>query len=756
MRKKKLVSVGLALVLALSLSLVTAVPALADAPAINGTIGEGEWDGATVIDIIGGMGTVSVIAESGYLYVLFEVTDSTDARTQYEGEVGNDQISINVNPTDGGSWGFPYDLIFETSALSGGGEGGPDDGGHHWLPWNPKENSGTLDGWATRWFPDDTQEALPDDLESATVYSNGQRITEWKLPLASNGVPKVGGAIDVGDGNSYVYPANLDWNTASTFVTLHSPTLILENKNPADWSVIADDTAGTLHYALSGSEFEYNFRATGLEGEEVVGYALIYYADYEERFDDWGGDNPGAVIGYFKTDGNGTILTVSGSVDLGMDLPCPPDANMYEHNYTEPPDEYANAHGAKIWLVPTSALTESMPELPVIVWAPATFLFETDLITYNDTDWPEFEFDEVGNQEAGVAFSINITARYDNGETDTSYTGTAALADSTGTIDPVVTGAFVDGNWTGDVTITEADVTIIQATDGDIIGTEGPFVVYPGPVATIEIDPKDSYIIFFNCEDYNHYLYDEYGNETEGDVVYSIDEAAGEMDNSDYCDGVAGVWTVTVTYWEDEEPTEITDTASLRVYNWLSRLRDGWTLISTPKHLDPDSAFETDVLLVYRYVAGEGYLSIDRFGGELDLNDLEPVEAFYVKCAEEEGGRVVGLIWSDGVQGVSNKELAAGWNLVSTACLLDAYTVMSPLRYIDVGEEQGVGLTTIVSQKFYQFSLGFQLPALTQGDWNNELREQLLWPFNGYWVYMNGAKVFGVIPDGVMNWEMPQ
>jgi len=196
-------------------------------PVIDGTVAAGEWDGATVIPVASAMGTVSVIAEAGYLYVLFDVLDSTDARTAYPGEVGNDQISININPTDGGSWGFPYDIIFETSALSA------EDGGHHVLPWNPKVNSGTIDGWATRWFPNDAQEALPGDLESATVYSGGKRITEWKLPLATiapspGDTLKVGGAIDVGDGNSYVYPVGLLWADASTYVDVLYELLVAE------------------------------------------------------------------------------------------------------------------------------------------------------------------------------------------------------------------------------------------------------------------------------------------------------------------------------------------------------------------------------------------------------------------------------------------------------------------------------------------------------------------------------------------------
>ena len=190
------------------------MPVSADPPTINGMIGSGEWDGALSIPVASGMGTVKILSTTAadYLYVLFDLVDSTDARLG-QNLKGNDQISINVNPTDGGSWGFPYDLIFETSAD---------------LPWNPKVNSGTIDGWNTRWFPNNAQQSLPSDLESATIYSGGKRITEWKLPLASivvspGDVLQLGGAVEVGDGNSYVYPIGLDWNTASTFAVYTLP-----------------------------------------------------------------------------------------------------------------------------------------------------------------------------------------------------------------------------------------------------------------------------------------------------------------------------------------------------------------------------------------------------------------------------------------------------------------------------------------------------------------------------------------------------
>jgi hypothetical protein len=48
----------------------------------------------------------------------------------------------------------------------------------------------------------------------------GKRVTEIKLPL--NGVDplKIGGAVDIGDGNSYAWPIGLNWNQYSTFFSL--------------------------------------------------------------------------------------------------------------------------------------------------------------------------------------------------------------------------------------------------------------------------------------------------------------------------------------------------------------------------------------------------------------------------------------------------------------------------------------------------------------------------------------------------------
>ncbi len=181
------------------------------APTIDGIVQTGEWADAKPIAVASVMGTVSVMADINYLYVLLDINDSTDARLG-QNLVGNDQVGLNINPTNGGAWGFPYDIIFQTGADPAAWGG---------------TSSGDSDGWKTQWSikvggVTTQQLSLPVGLKTMTFYGGGRRISEWKIPLSSiNPEPgdmlKLGGAIDVGDGSSYVYPIGLAWADASTF-----------------------------------------------------------------------------------------------------------------------------------------------------------------------------------------------------------------------------------------------------------------------------------------------------------------------------------------------------------------------------------------------------------------------------------------------------------------------------------------------------------------------------------------------------------
>ncbi len=167
------------------------------------------------IDVQDDLGSVLVgvdTASPDYLYVQIMVEDGTDAR-EGENPVGSDQTGLNINPTDGADWGHPYDIIFQTGA-------DPD-------AWHG-DSSGEIDGWGTDWsINGEHQESLPDGLEVTTTYhEDGRREQVWLIPLDTiNWLESVyrllvGGATEIGDGASYLYPADLLWSDASTFVVL--------------------------------------------------------------------------------------------------------------------------------------------------------------------------------------------------------------------------------------------------------------------------------------------------------------------------------------------------------------------------------------------------------------------------------------------------------------------------------------------------------------------------------------------------------
>jgi predicted ribosomally synthesized peptide with SipW-like signal peptide len=150
-------------------------------------------------------------------------------------------------------------------------------------------------------------------------------------------------------------------------VQLEGTTVLLENKTDAPGESYVDFTGrhGLLDYNSEGPTFDYTFEATGLQLN--TSYSLIYYAD------PWPGTG-GCLIATFTSDGSGDIISTSGSVDLGMDLPIATDDNAPQ--------------GAKIWLVPSTHYSTTTPGVSgqVTTWAESLFLFETHTIKYDDTD----------------------------------------------------------------------------------------------------------------------------------------------------------------------------------------------------------------------------------------------------------------------------------------------------------------------------------------------------------------------------------
>jgi hypothetical protein len=107
-----------------------------------------------------------------------------------------------------------------------------------------------------------------------------------------------------------------------------------------------------------------------------------------------------------------------------------------------------------------------------------------------------FAFDTISSpQQVAKPFSITITAYDAYGNVKTDYTGTNSLSDTTGTINPTVTSAFVNGKWTGTVTINKIGNNIKITTSGGLLispktGESNVFDVKAGPPAKLIIEPS--------------------------------------------------------------------------------------------------------------------------------------------------------------------------------------------------------------------------------------------------------------------------
>ena len=155
--------------------------------------------------------------------------------------------------------------------------------------------------------------------------------------------------------------------------------LILENKDSSTWKIIDDGIQATLEFNTANPTFKGILTTTGLD--TLTEYALIYYPDQEDRFasDKWNGAG-GKVITTFT----GDVTDLAIDTDLGMNLPNTGDWNINpDLDYCDLNngfDDYAHCKGAKIWIVKTNDLTRG--NLPLTIWNPTAWLFETDLITY--------------------------------------------------------------------------------------------------------------------------------------------------------------------------------------------------------------------------------------------------------------------------------------------------------------------------------------------------------------------------------------
>jgi hypothetical protein len=134
--------------------------------------------------------------------------------------------------------------------------------------------------------------------------------------------------------------------------------LYLYEKDPDAWEIVEGGAWGKMKYNLSGSTFDFVFNGHGLPvGQD---YTLIYYPD------PW--------------PGTGLICLGSGTVDEYGNIHIKESVNT-----SDMPIDADENDGAKIWLVLTDDVDcDELYEM--VVWNPTAYLFEYDLITFDDTD----------------------------------------------------------------------------------------------------------------------------------------------------------------------------------------------------------------------------------------------------------------------------------------------------------------------------------------------------------------------------------
>ena len=140
--------------------------------------------------------------------------------------------------------------------------------------------------------------------------------------------------------------------------------LYLFEKDPDTWEIVRGRGRtrwAKIKYVLADDEFKFILNAHGLTAEEA--YSLIYYPD------PWPGE--GLISLGNGTANKGGNVHIAGSVDTG-DLPSGDD-----ENYSE---------GAKIWLTLSKDVDFELDKM--VGWDPTEYLFEYDLITFDDTTLP--------------------------------------------------------------------------------------------------------------------------------------------------------------------------------------------------------------------------------------------------------------------------------------------------------------------------------------------------------------------------------
>lgn len=223
--------------------------------------------------------------------------------------------------------------------------------------------------------------------------------------------------------------------TSNDFNHTLTYTIIAEDGSKRDWQVVVDKEIGPLHHfaiagypdsCIAGDDFGvHDITITACDINNKVKY------DYQ-----------GEV--YFTT------------TDSKAKLPY-----IFSQKYTFTEDD----QGRQVF--PADGFMFETAGSQIIAITDGEISAETEPITVLAAPLVRFQLERIDSQIVGVPFNITITAKDRFWNTVTDYHGINTLSDTTNTIIPKNSGNFVNGIWSGEVTISFTQNNVQITTSGD-------------------------------------------------------------------------------------------------------------------------------------------------------------------------------------------------------------------------------------------------------------------------------------------------
>jgi hypothetical protein len=214
------------LMITLALAAAAFAAVSASAVTIDGTIGAGEWAGATAVTI-GGGGSAFFLADPNYVYGAFDITGWTAAMGA--ASHGN-LLGFGVWKANQG-YAISPGVEFQQSTTQ--------------AAWGNDGNSGTMNGLVSA-FRINAQTppapSIPGNLMAADSFATGNRVWEVKIPISSMAVTwgdtiwLVGGINYNGKVNWY--PSTFFANGNFNYAPLTLPTAPGGVPEPASWALM--------------------------------------------------------------------------------------------------------------------------------------------------------------------------------------------------------------------------------------------------------------------------------------------------------------------------------------------------------------------------------------------------------------------------------------------------------------------------------------------------------------------------------------